>query len=214
MGFPRRLLSDDEELVLDLRPHWIALVMPSIVGALTIVAAILVLSNLPTGWPAWVRWSLLLLAGALLVAIPVRGVVDWATSHFVLTSERVIHRSGWLARNSMEMPLERVNDVRFQQSILERMVGAGDLTIESAGEYGQNHFSNIRRPEEVQKLIYEMGEANEEREARAPASSPASEDDGEETPLEQIERLGSLRERGLISEEEYETQKRRLLGRL
>lgn len=212
MGFPKRLLSDDEELVLDIRPHWIALLLPSIVGVLTIVAAILVLSNLPRRWPDWVTWSVLLLAGALLVAIPVRAVVDWATSHFVVTSERVIHRSGWLARNSMEMPLERVNDVRFQQSILERAVGAGDLTIESAGEYGQNHFSNIRRPEEVQKLIYEMGEANQERDSGGAAAPPA--DDGEETPLEQIERLGSLRERGLISEEEYETQKRRLLGRL
>jgi uncharacterized membrane protein YdbT with pleckstrin-like domain len=111
----------------------------------------------------------------------------------------------------MEMPLDRINDVTFNQSLLERLVGAGDLSIESAGEYGQNEFTDIRHPEEVQKLIYEQAEAMRER---GGASDGASQGGREESPLEQIERLGKLKERGLISEEEYETQKRRLLGRL
>jgi uncharacterized membrane protein YdbT with pleckstrin-like domain len=216
MAFPTRLLADHEELVLDLRPHWIALVMPTLTAILLLVAEILLFANFDP--PSLVRW--LAVAGGIILflAFPVRALLAWITSHFVVTSDRVIHRSGWLAKRSMEMPLERINDVRFEQSVLERAVGAGDLIIESGGEYGQNHFTDIRHPEDVQKLIYEKSEENQIRTERA-AEGPGRSTDTDpvpsgETPIQQIERLGSMKERGLITEEEFEIQKRRLLGRL
>ena len=216
MGFPRRLLADHEELALDLRPHWIALVLPTLTAILILVAEILVFANFDP--PSAIRWAVIATGAILFLAFPVRAVLAWITSHFVVTSDRVIHRSGWLAKRSMEMPLERINDVRFEQSVLERVVGAGDLIIESAGEYGQNHFSDIRRPEDVQKLIYEKSEENQLRMERPTEGSQLSAA-GEaiptgESPIQQIERLASMKERGLITEEEFETQKRRLLGRL
>ena len=212
MAFPRRLLADHEELILDLRPHWIALVLPTLAAILILVAEIVIFANFdPPRLVAWIAW----IAGVVLfLAIPVRALLAYVTSHFVVTSDRVIHRSGWLAKRSMEMPLERINDVRFQQSVLERAVGAGDLIIESGGEYGQNHFSDIRHPEDVQKLIYEKSEENQqrmERVAEGPDTEPVT---TEASPLDEIERLASMKKRGLISEEEFETQKRRLLGRL
>jgi uncharacterized membrane protein YdbT with pleckstrin-like domain len=213
VAFPKRLLADHEDLVLDLRPHWIALVAPAVVLVLVIAAEILLFSYFEP--PSVVAWLALVAGAVVLIAFLVRTLLAWATSHFVVTSDRVIHRSGWLAKRSMEMPLERINDVRFEQSVVERIVGAGSLRIESAGEYGQNHFRDIRRPEEVQKLIYELSEANENRmRAQGEARAGTIETSDETAPLEEIERLGSLKERGLISEEEFETQKRRLLGRL
>ncbi len=216
MPFPKRLLAEHEELILDLRPHWIALVGPAAVAVLVIVAEIVLFANLDP--PAPVRWLALLAGAILLIVFPVRTVLAWITSHFVVTSDRVIHRSGWLAKRSMEMPLERINDVRFEQSVLERMVGAGDLRIESGGEYGQNHFRDIRRPEAVQKLIYEMAEKNEGRMRQPTGGETTTEtlDTGSTgaSPLDEIERLARMREKGIISEEEFETQKRRLLGRL
>jgi uncharacterized membrane protein YdbT with pleckstrin-like domain len=214
MGFPKRLLADHEELVLDLKPHWIALVGPAIVLVLVILAESLLFANFD---PAPVVTWLALLAGAIvLIAFPVRAFLAWVTSHFVVTTDRVIHRSGWLAKRSMEMPLERINDVTFTQSVFERVVGAGSLRIQSGSEYGQNHFRDIRRPEEVQKLIYEMSEANEARmrggEVREARTGTIDTEGG--SPLTEIERLAGLKERGLLSEEEFETQKRRLLGRL
>ncbi|HWC31661.1 MAG TPA: PH domain-containing protein [Actinomycetota bacterium] len=199
MGFPKRLLSEDEELVLDIRPHWIALLLPLLVAALLVALEVLVLVNIPDRWPDWVRWAVVAAGVVFFLAVPARRIIAWATSHFVVTSERVIHRSGWLARRAMEMPLDRINDVRFEQSVLERIVGGGDLVIESGGEYGQNHFTDIRKPEDVQKLIYETAEVEES---------------GDRPPLDEIERLAALKERGAISEEEFETHKRRLLGRL
>ena len=203
MPFPRRLLSDGEDLVLDVRQHWIALVIPIIQTALILAAMIAALVYVPDSWSSWVRWVIALAAVALFAAGPTRAIVTWATSHFVVTTDRLVHRSGLFAKRSMEIPLEKISDVRFSQGILERMIGAGDLIIESPGEFGQETFSNVRRPEEVQKLIYEMGEANQRRmTGSAPTASVADE----------LERLARLRDQGVLTEEEFRTQKARLLG--
>jgi uncharacterized membrane protein YdbT with pleckstrin-like domain len=211
--FPRRLLAERERLILDLRPHWIALILPGIVAVLIVAAEILLFALFDP--PALIGWAVILVGIVLFVAIPVRAALTWATSHFVVTSDRVIHRSGWLAKRSMEMPLERINDVTFSQTVFERMVGAGSLRIQSGSEYGQNHFRDIRRPEEVQKRIYETGEEKQLRMDRAAEGGPPPDTaEPAASPLEEIERLASLKARGAISEEEFEIHKRRLLGRL
>jgi uncharacterized membrane protein YdbT with pleckstrin-like domain len=210
MPFPRKLLAEHERLMLDIRPHWIALVSPAIATILTLVAVILIAANFPPSLPGWMLTVVILAGIGLFLAFPFRAFLNWVTSHFVVTSDRVIHRSGWLAKQSMEIALERVNDVRFHQSVLERVVGAGDLRIESGGEYGQNHFRDIRDPERVQKLIYEMAEENEAR-MKAPAATAAG---GEDDPLDQLEQLARLKEQGHITPQEFEVQKRRLLGRM
>lgn len=213
MPFPTRLLADHERMVLDLRPHWIALVAPVMITILLVVALILLFALFdPRSLVGWVA----VVGGIVLfIAIPLRALLSWITSHFVVTSDRVIHRAGWLAKRSMEMPLERINDVTFSQTVLERMVGAGSLRIQSGSEYGQNHFKDIRHPEDVQKLIYELSEENERR--MQPGAAPQRPTEGMPTgssPLDEIERLGAMRERGLITDEEFEAHKRRLLGRL
>ncbi len=234
MPFPRRLLAPGERLVLDIRPHWIALVVPSLQTLVIIVGTAFALKFIPDDWASWTRWGTLLLAVLLLIAFPVRRLVSWITSHFVVTSDRLIHREGWFAKRSMEIPLERVNDVRFEQSILERIVGAGDLRIESAGEYGQNAFTHIRHPERVQKLIFEMGEENQARMSRGESLGGPRDTDRLDTGArttertearttedlhtagltvpEQLERLAALRDRGVINEQEYAEEKARILG--
>jgi uncharacterized membrane protein YdbT with pleckstrin-like domain len=199
-------------MVLDLKPHWIALVGPAIVLVLVIVAETLLFAYFDPS-PV-VTWLVLLAGAVVLIAFPVRAFLAWVTSHFVVTTDRVIHRSGWLAKRSMEMPLERINDVTFTQSVFERVVGTGSLRIQSGSEYGQNHFRDIRRPEDVQKLIYEMAEANEARMRGTGEARTETIDTASDSPLTEIERLARMKDKGVISEEEFETQKRRLLGRL
>ena len=136
---------------------------------------------------------------------PVRRIVAWATSHFVVTTDRVVHRAGWFAKRSMEIPLENVSDVRFHQSVFERLIGAGDLTLESPGEFGQETFSHVRKPESVQKTIYEMTERNRRRTAAPAAPSvPVSVAD-------ELAKLDRLRDQGVISDQDFEAQKSRLL---
>ncbi|HEX7463994.1 MAG TPA: PH domain-containing protein [Actinomycetota bacterium] len=208
MAFPRRLLVDGEELILDLRPHPIALARAVIVTLLVVAGAILALTNLPNGSSHDVLFWLTLGVGlVILVLWPVRDLVRYLTSHFVVTSDRIIHRSGWIAKDSMEIPLEAINDVRFHQGVFERVIGAGSLVIESAGERGTSTFQDIRKPEEVQKMIYHQGELNQRKMMRgAPAAGPAA-----PSPTTELQRLADLRERGVITEEEFQAQKKRIL---
>ncbi|MGZ5352749.1 MAG: PH domain-containing protein, partial [Actinomycetota bacterium] len=90
MAFPRRLLIEGEELVLDLRPHWIALVGPAAVTVLVVVGWILAIMNAPedgTGRSV-VIWGSLGVGVAILLWYPLRAFVAWATSNFALTSDR------------------------------------------------------------------------------------------------------------------------------
>jgi len=204
MTFPRRLLADGEDLVLDLRPHWIALVWPLAEIALDAAGVGLILAYMPHAWPTWGRWLVVAVGAALIVVSAVPKMVAWATSHFVVTTDRVIHRSGWFAKRSMEIPLENISDVRFSQGVFERVIGAGDLVLESAGEFGQETFTNIRRPEVVQKTIYETNEANLRR-IQAPSVAPSIADE--------LAKLDRLRDEGVISGDEFAARKARLLDR-
>jgi membrane protein YdbS with pleckstrin-like domain len=208
MAFPKRLLTSDESIVLDLRPHWIALVGPVVVALLVIVAWILIIPKLPDRGFGHTAGLIALLAVGLFLLLfyCLRTLIRWATSHFVVTNERMIHRQGLIAKNSMEIPLDRVQNVRFHQGIFERMIGAGDIIIESAGERGDNSFSDIRHPESVQKVIYEHAEAHTMR-MQGGVRQEAS-----PSMTQELQRLADLRDRGAITEAEYQAQKARLLG--
>ncbi|HEX6230622.1 MAG TPA: PH domain-containing protein [Actinomycetota bacterium] len=208
MVFPRRLLIEGEELVLDLRPHWIALVAPALVTTLLIVGWILALVYAPDEGTARTVtiWGATIAAVLILFWYPVRAFVAWVTSNFAVTSDRVIHREGFIAKRTMEIPLEAINDVRFQQSILERIVGAGDLVIQSASEYGRNTFANVRNPEHVQRTIYEQGELNKQRMYQSGVSP------GSPSVTTELQRLADLRDKGVLTEAEFQDQKKRILG--
>ena len=109
----------------------------------------------------------------MLLVCPVRRFVWWFTSIFVVSTDRVISREGFIAKRSMEIPLEQVNDVRFEQGIFDRIVGAGTLLIQSASTAGTNSFDHIRRPEEVQRTIFHQGELNQQRSAGRSMSAAA-----------------------------------------
>jgi membrane protein YdbS with pleckstrin-like domain len=208
MPFPKRLLTSDESIILDLRPHPVALVGPVAVVVLVVVAWIILLPKLPdTGFGHTAGLIGLLAVGAfLLLFYSLRMAIRWATSHFVVTNERVIHRQGLIAKNSMEIPLDRLQNVRFHQGVFERVIGAGDLILESAGEQGTNTFSDIRHPESVQKVIYEHAETFTMR-MQGGVRQEAS-----PSMTQELQRLADLRDRGAITEAEFEAQKARLLG--
>jgi uncharacterized membrane protein YdbT with pleckstrin-like domain len=208
MAFPKRLLTTDEEMILDLRPHWIALVGPIALIVVVLAAWVILIPKLPDkgfGHTAGLI-ALLVVGGFLLIWYSLRRIVQWATSYFVVTNERVIHRQGLIAKNSMEIPLDRIQNVRFHQGVFERMIGAGDLVLESAGEQGTNTFSDIRHPENVQKVIYEHAEAFTMK------MQGGVRQDAAPSMTQELQRLADLRDRGAITEEEFQAQKARLLA--
>jgi uncharacterized membrane protein YdbT with pleckstrin-like domain len=209
MAFPRKLLIPGEQLVLELRPHPVALGFAALgtVGAL-VLAGWLSIKVFDNSTAKGIVWIALLV---FLVAYPLRKLVWWLTSDFVVTSSRVIHREGFIAKRSMEIPLDKINDVRFEQGIFERMVGAGTLVIQSASESGRNEFRFIRGPEEVQKTIYHESEADQTRTVQR-ATPPPSVAAGAPSTTTELERLADLRARGVLTEEEFQAQKARILG--
>lgn len=218
MSFPKRLLVPGEELVLVLRPHWFALALPSLVTLGVVIVGFWTISKLD----GTVNWFVLAGMVILLILYPARRLVWWLTSYFVVTSDRIIHREGWIAKHSMEIPLEAINDVRFSQGVFERIIGAGTLTVQSASESGREVFKAIRRPEEVQKTIYHQGELNQKRmfqpNAVTPSASSTAEPSRPVAPpmapstVTELERLADLRAKGVLTEEEFQAQKAKILG--
>ena len=222
MAFPRKLLNDREELVLDLRPHWIYLA-PSVL--LLVIAVVIGVAALVWN-PAGITRTLVFVVMGIVVVLALlyffRRYGLWTTTNFVLTSDRIISRRGLVSKSGIEIPLERVNTVFFHQGLFERLVGAGDLTIESAGERGSETFSDIRRPQQVQREIYVQMEANTNREyhrmgqaaaqAHAQAPPPPAAAAPQLSVPEQLEKLDELRRRGVLSEAEFQAQKAVLLG--
>ena len=204
MAYPRRLLTDNETVSVDLHPHWWFLAGPALAIGASIIAGIVTL--VATEADSTVRT----MAGwATLAAIVASGIWllvrygRWLTTHFVITNRRVIFRTGLLAKRGIEIPIDRVNTVYFHQSIWERVLGVGDLLIESGGETGQQRFTDIRQPDRVQRVIHaEM----ESRELRGRGTEGIVDVAG------QLEKLESMQLRGTLSADEFERQRRRLLG--
>ena len=207
MPFPERLLGEHEEIVYDLHPHWWTLIGPVLLAVVVVVGSALAWALLPRGGLGLpTRLAVTGVAALILLAFTLPRYLRWITTHFVLTTDRLIFRSGVLAKLSREIPLERLNDVTFTQSLWERLIGAGDLLIESAGERGQSVFENVPHPEAVQLEIYRQMEANGLRMSGGGGRPPSAMDD--------LERLANLRDRGAITEEEFQRKKRDLLDRL
>jgi len=202
MGFPDGYLNPGEDLVLNLKPHWWIFAQPValLVGALAITIALRLID---------VQYVSFLGLGLMAVAIGNVAVAygRWSTTYFVISSERLIFRHGVLSKRGVELPIDRINNINFKQSLFERMIGAGDLLIESAGESGQSRFSNVRKPSAVQNEVYRQIDMQRDRMAGgAPAAEPSV--------AELIRELEELRGQGLVSDEEFEVKRRDLLDRM
>lgn len=211
MPFSRKLLNEGEDVVLDLHPHWVFFIKQAMALILAVIVGLVVLTR---DLPGWVE----AVAGvAVLLSLVWLGLAyaKWATTNFVVTTDRLIYRHGVLAKHGVEVPLERVNTIFFSQSIFERMVGSGDLVIESAGEMGRQNFSNVRKPSAVQNEIYRQMEQNENRKFDRLGAGPsaAGAAPGSSVP-EQIQQLDALRQQGVVTETEFQAKKADLLNRM
>jgi uncharacterized membrane protein YdbT with pleckstrin-like domain len=214
VAFPQDYLHPNEELILDLKPHWFQLIPSGASLAASLLVGIIVL----------VRYDSDVLSIALGVVILGTLIwfgisyARWTSTHFVVSSDRLIHRVGLVSRSGVEIPLDRINTVFTSQSLFERIIGAGDLTIESAGAEGRQEFHDIRKPTKVQNEIYVAKENLENRRydriAQSAAGQQAAAPNPEVSIPDQIDQLDALRKRGVISDEEFERKKAELLGRM
>ena len=153
MAYPKKLLSEDETVVLDTHPHWKLLVLPTLELLVVLALAGFLLAVVDQGWARWAVAGVAVLLVVVLFGVP---FLRWRTTHIVITTKRVVTRVGVLTRTGRDVPLTRVNDVSFTESLLERLLRCGTLTVESAGERGQVVLTDVPRVAEVQRTLYEL----------------------------------------------------------
>ena len=216
-------LMPNEKMVLASNPHWFYF-WKQVAAAAGIIGLLLIMWWLGDGVinDAF-RW-ITIIAVIVLVIDTIYEFVQWKTTRFAITNQRVAYQSGVARRKGVSIPLNRINNVNFEQSLIARMLNNGVVTIESAGETGDSVFENIPDPEHVRSLIFAQVEADEQsdsdRDAAALAKAmqqhapPPGSGSGEKSPQERLAALDDLKAQGLVNDAEYATKRQQILDEL
>ena len=235
MAFPSRLLIDGEEVIVELRPHWVALGWPLVVAAGALATAIAVIAAFPDMAMGVVY---LLVTLVVLAALWLAGrMIRWFTTSLVVTTSRIVQRSGVVSRRGLELRLERVNQLSYHQSIPARLLRTGELIVEMGGEMGVVVFDHVPRPSVVQSCITAQIDAVHHRVRTVAPVGPRLRVDatmgpvggdtppkgtaavtgpraGERSVVDRLLQLDELRQRGIVTDAEFEAKKATLLERL
>ena len=204
MTFSRRAIHEDEEVLLEARPHWSLLVGPSLVATVVLAGSVAIYVT----WSAAPRWFDWVLLGVTVVAVCrfLARLVGWRSTDLVVTTMRVIYRRGVVRRSGREILISSIQDVSYVQTLLERMIGKGELSVQSAGGRGEPPFENVRHPAVVQGLINRTIEESRRHDSGGDAEV------GPVAVADELERLSKLHRRGVITDAEYVRLKEELVA--
>ena len=166
-------MTDDEQPVLLLRPHWKTLIRPILIAVLAVAVALVAEAMIPSG-PASLaaRGAVGVIAVLALMVWLIVPVLRWRTTTYELTTKRLRTRFGIVTMRGRDIPLTRINDVSFEQGVLDRLLGAGRLVVESAGEHGQIVLTDIPHVEYVQATLFKLVEDEQRRLERDQRNQP------------------------------------------
>jgi len=214
MSYVRKLLARNERIVRVARDHWITL-LPTILVDVAISIVIIGLSVLGIILsPPWTWFGLLLLVvpiGHLALRVWV-----WGNKQYIVTNRRIIQVTGAFNKRVSDTSLEKVNDIVMEQSALGRVLKFGDIEIITGSESGIDVFHRIAEPIEFKKELLNQKEALarldilEERAGRVLSAEAPSAGDVPEL----IAELDELRQKGVITDAEFEEKKRQLLAKI
>lgn len=175
MPYPDRLLADDEEVVLRLHPHGLALLWPVVSLLLIVGVASFGAALVPAGrQQGLLRLAVVAVAALLLLVTVVGPLLRWRTTHYVITTHRLLCREGILARRGRDLGLSRITDVTFTQSLWERIIRSGTVLVRAAGEH-TTVLSRIPDSPGVARLLDQLVEEDADRRAQ---KSAGYDDDG------------------------------------
>jgi membrane protein YdbS with pleckstrin-like domain len=228
------LLDDDEDVLVDLRPHWVFFFGPLFLTAASIGLAVVVFHEFPHA-PIAVAYLLAVVIGGPALWLIGR-LARWFGTSLVVTDRRIVLRSGVLGRRLVNLRMQRIVDTHCNQRPLERLIGSGRIILEVEGEEGGVALDDVRRPRALQRVInrqlnqmdagyqpYRSPSTDErdrdDRDARRgsprpdwtpPSGMPTT---ASESIPDQLVALDRLRRQGILSEEEFVNKKAELLGR-
>jgi len=206
-SYLKNQLGENEHIIFVTRQHWLVL-LGQILAKSVLALGLAILITLI--WRIWLPHSLVPLAYLLLFQ-PLLGmlgnVLIWTSRQYIVTNWRVIQISGVFSKEVADSSLEKVNDVKLEQSLGGRLLDYGDLEILTASELGVNQFSQVGQPV---RLKTAMLNAKEKLEHGQTGLGHRSEVDI----AGPIEQLDDLRGQGLLTEKEFQQQKGQVLAKL
>jgi len=202
-GYLKNLLGENEEVLLVTRQHWIVLLAEILSETILTIALVILISLI---WLLWLPNPLVPFA-YLLLLLPLisllRDVLVWSNRQYIVTNRRVIQIAGVINKDVTDSSLEKVNDVKLEQSFWGRLLNFGNIEILTASELGVNRFSHLGRPINFKKAMLNAKEKLDQGSARSEGDI-----------VDVIAQLNSLRKRGVLSEEEFQRKKTDLLAKL
>jgi uncharacterized membrane protein YdbT with pleckstrin-like domain len=226
-----QLLGEGEQILLITRRHWLVLLSEILSESVLTVALAVLISLLLALLPVTFPWLVL---GYLLLLLPIlslgRDLAIWLNNKFVVTNRRIVHVEGVLDKDITDSSLEKVNDVKLEQSVWGRLLNYGNVEILTASELGVNKFNTIADPIRFKTAMLNAKnrldhpvEAPPPSAARAKASPASLADRLNEqsappaaTPdiAALLLQLDQLRQAGVLTESEFQNKKAQLLARM
>ncbi|MGB4845716.1 MAG: PH domain-containing protein [Ferruginibacter sp.] len=205
----RTELKKDEKILIIIRQHWLRLVLPFF--------AWLLLAIILFWWLKFTTAFLILLLAAL---YPLIEYVNWRNNIWCVTNMRVVDESGFFSRYSKESPLDKINNVEYDQSFWGRIIGFGSVDIQTAAELGETRYEFIHRPKLLKDTITHAREENKNIQvssqavqlAEAIARTNQSAQASQQMIADELQKLFDLMQKGAITQEEYVIQKNKLMG--
>ena len=166
VAYPDKVLGADEVVVRHLHPHWLTVLWPIVLFLVLVGGTSFGAALVPAG-DQQATWRLVVVAvavvlGLFFVATP---LLRWRTTHYVITTHRLLYRTGVLARSGRDIGLSRITDVSYRQTLWDRLINSGTVSIETAGEGGPTVFSAIPDSDGVQQLLNQLIDEDADRRA-------------------------------------------------
>ncbi len=207
----RTELKKDEKILIIIRQHWLRLVLPFI--AWLLLAVILF-------WFA--NFSTALIIVLLAILYPLIEYVNWKNNIWCVTNMRVVDESGFFSRHSKESPLDKINNVEYDQSLWGRIIGFGTVDIQTAAELGETRYEFIHHPKllkdtitharEENKNIQVSSQASQLAEAIARSIPNATAQASQQMIADELHKLFELMQKGALTQDEFVAQKNKLMG--
>lgn len=134
MGLPRKLLGTDEVEVLHLRSHGKALIGPAVVLLVVAVISGFMVALTPATWQPWAGWIEFVVVAVVVLGWVVVPFLRWLTTTYTFTDRRIITRTGIINQVGHDLPLTRINNVAYERSLSDRLLGCGTLILTTAAE--------------------------------------------------------------------------------
>ena len=205
----RTVLKKDEKRLLIIRQHWLKLALPFF--AWLLLAAILI-------W--WLQNGTAFIIVLITAGYPLLEYINWKYNLWCVTNLRVVDESGFFTRYSKESPLDKINNVEYDQSLWGRIFGYGNVDIQTAAELGETTYKLIHHPkllkdtithaQEEYKKMQISNQANQLAEAIARTNVAAK--PSQQMIADEVNKLFELLQKGAITQDEYVAQKNKLMG--